>query len=62
VCDAHAGLGHVDDAKRCLRRLDASPDMRPDRRNEIITRLEALQKAPELPATGSASGSAAPSP
>jgi Tfp pilus assembly protein PilF len=63
VCDAHAGLGHVDDAKRCLRRLDASPDMRGERRNELITRLEALQKPTEPAAAGSAAtGSAAPSP
>lgn len=60
VCDAHRELGHIDDAKRCLRRLDASPDMRAERRNEIVTRLDALQKAADplaTPATGSGSAS-----
>ena len=58
VCDAHRALDHIDEAKRCLRRLDASPDMRMERRNEIIKRLEELNKPTE---TGSAAtGSAAP--
>jgi len=46
LCDAHGALGHIDDAKRCLRRLDASPDMRMERRGEIIKRLEELKPAP----------------
>jgi tetratricopeptide (TPR) repeat protein len=50
LCDAHAALGRVDDAKRCLRRLDASPDMRRERSPEVIQRLEELKSA----ATGSA--------
>ncbi|HEY5922712.1 MAG TPA: O-antigen ligase family protein, partial [Kofleriaceae bacterium] len=49
MCDAHVALGHADDAKRCLRRLDASPDMRPERRGEILKRLETIQK-PAVPA------------
>jgi hypothetical protein len=49
LCDSHRELGHIDDAKRCLRRLDASPDMRAERRGEIITRLEAMQKPLEIP-------------
>lgn len=53
LCDAHRSLGHNDDAKRCLRRLDASPDMRPERRNEILTRIEAINSG----ATGSGSAS-----
>jgi O-antigen ligase len=70
LCDAHAGLGSVDDAKRCLRRLDASPDMRVERRNEILTRLDAFAKGTALspglttPAptdSAGATGSAAPS-
>jgi O-antigen ligase len=44
MCDSHRALDHIDDAKRCLRRLDASADMRADRRSEIISRLEAMQK------------------
>jgi tetratricopeptide (TPR) repeat protein len=68
LCDAHRALEHPDDAKRCLRRLDASPDMRAERRGEIIQRLEAMQKPVELPGgvklpSGSAAtGSAAESP
>jgi hypothetical protein len=49
LCDAHRALDAVDEAKRCLRRLDSSPDMRPERRGEIINRLEALQKPAEPP-------------
>jgi predicted Zn-dependent protease len=70
LCDAHSSAGQIDDAKRCLRRLDASPDMRVERRNEILTRLESLQKPPGVgpsdtgAGAGSdpATGSAAPSP
>jgi O-antigen ligase len=53
VCDAHTGLGHIEEAKRCLRLLDGSPDMRIERRNEIITRLETIKALPP-PVTGSA--------
>ena len=67
LCDAHLKLGYVDEAKRCLRRLDASPDMLPERRAQVITRLEALRSAAgsgsTVPATGSGTpltGSAAP--
>jgi O-antigen ligase len=64
LCDAHAGLEHFDEAKRCLRRLDASPDMRAERRGELLNKLEALQKpGVPVPAAGSAAtGSAARSP
>ena len=61
LCDAHAALETIDEAKRCLRRLDASPDMRLERRLEIMKRLEAFQKPPlALEALGSsaATGSA----
>jgi O-antigen ligase len=47
LCDAHLAVDKADDAKRCLRRLDASPDMRVERRNEILTRLETLAKHAE---------------
>ncbi|HEX5061725.1 MAG TPA: hypothetical protein VFV99_20300, partial [Kofleriaceae bacterium] len=60
LCDAHAGLNHVDDAKRCLRRLDSSPDMRAERRNEILKRLDTLQTPSELPGAGSATPPATP--
>src|SRR5262249_47034149 len=33
LCDAHIALGHVDEAKRCLRGLDAAPEMRVERRS-----------------------------
>jgi O-antigen ligase len=49
VCDAHAALANSEEAKRCLRRLDASPDMRAERRGEIISRLETLQKPVAVP-------------
>jgi tetratricopeptide (TPR) repeat protein len=45
LCDAHVALGHGEDARRCLHRLDASPDMRVERRAEVVKRLETL-KAP----------------
>ncbi len=61
LCDAHRDLGSIDAAKRCLRRLDASPEMRPERRSEIMSRLEALRMpspptspVDSPPATGSA--------
>lgn len=62
LCDAQRALGQPDEAKRCLRRLDASPDMLNERRAEILTRIDAINsaKAPLLPgeaivpATGSA--------
>ena len=61
VCDAHLALGHTDDAKRCLRRLDASPDMRIERRNEVLNRIDAMQKpAPEKPADAVAPADASP--
>jgi hypothetical protein len=40
LCDAHLALAHWDDAKRCLRRLDASGLLPPERASEIATRLE----------------------
>jgi O-antigen ligase len=43
LCDSYSSLGQIDEAKRCLRRLDASPDMRQERAAEIMTRLEALK-------------------
>lgn len=42
LCDAHQSLGFGDEAKRCLRRLDASPDMLDPRRVEILRRIEAI--------------------
>ncbi|HUS28115.1 MAG TPA: O-antigen ligase family protein [Kofleriaceae bacterium] len=61
MCDAERDLGQLDEAKRCLRRLDASPDMRNERRGEILTRIETINraKAPPLPGTIPATGSAA---
>lgn len=52
LCDAHLALRYIDETKRCLRRLDASPDMLEERRGEIIKRLDAIhdQRSP----TGSA--------
>jgi tetratricopeptide (TPR) repeat protein len=60
VCDAHTALAHVDDAKRCLRRLDASPDMRRERGEEIVKRLLELQKAPPAPPAPTAGSAATP--
>jgi hypothetical protein len=71
LCDSHRALGFYDEAKRCLRRLDASADMLDKRRGEIIRRIEEVntQKATAGAATGSAavpapatSGSATASP
>lgn len=59
-CDAHLALGASDDAKRCLRRLDASPDMLDARRGEIIKRIETINSARPLPLP--LQGSAAPAP
>jgi hypothetical protein len=65
LCDSHIALGSWDDAKRCLRRLDADSEMRNDRRVEILRRLESVEDARRKqglgvpPATGSA---AAPAP
>lgn len=55
LCDSHQALGYRDEAKRCLRRLDASPDMLDPRRIEIVRRIEAINQQP-------ASGSALSSP
>jgi O-antigen ligase len=52
LCDSHAALANIDEAKRCLRRLDSSHDMRVERRKDVIERLDALQKPRD--ATGSA--------
>jgi tetratricopeptide (TPR) repeat protein len=65
LCDARRSLGNSDESKRCLRRLDASPDMLENRRGEILQRIEAIntEKPPvgtDTPLTGSAAtGSAA---
>lgn len=56
LCDAHRALGHSDDAKKCLRRLDASSDMYNERRAEILQRLEAINKG----TPGGPSGSTSP--
>lgn len=44
LCDAHTARHDWDVAKRCLRRLDASGDVRPERRSEVTSRLELLEK------------------
>jgi tetratricopeptide (TPR) repeat protein len=43
LCDSHQALGFADEARRCLRRLDASPDMLPDRRSQLLLRLEGIR-------------------
>jgi O-antigen ligase len=50
LCDAHRALGLMDEAKRCLRRLDASPDMLFPRRGEIVRRLDEIHRAREADA------------
>jgi O-antigen ligase len=45
LCDSEIALGALDDAKRCLRRLDSDSAMRSDRRVEIIRRLESIEEA-----------------
>jgi len=50
LCDSHQALGFKDEAKRCLRRLDASPDMLDPRRVEILRRIEAINHPPAPPA------------
>lgn len=64
LCDAKRDLGQPDEAKRCLRRLDASPDMLNERRSEILTRIDAINSAkPQpLPGVAPATGSATTSP
>jgi O-antigen ligase len=52
LCDAYNALGNRDESKRCLRRLDASPDMRAERRGEIVQRLEAIHAAGQPPLPG----------
>jgi O-antigen ligase/tetratricopeptide (TPR) repeat protein len=42
LCDAQRTLRQLDEAKRCLRRLDASTEMIPERRKEILTRIEEI--------------------
>jgi hypothetical protein len=44
TCDAQIGLGNLDEAKRCLRRLDVSGDVRIERRGELTSRFEQIEK------------------
>ncbi len=44
LCDAYTGLGNLDEAKRCLRRLDAAGVVTPVRAPEITTRLDEIAK------------------
>ena len=44
LCDAHARKGSADEAKRCLRRLDASGSVLPERATEITERLDEIQR------------------
>jgi O-antigen ligase len=49
-CDAQFALGYIEESRRCLRRLDASPDMLADKRTELLRRLEIIQGALRTPA------------
>jgi tetratricopeptide (TPR) repeat protein len=67
ACDAHAGLGEWDEARRCVRRLDASGIVPPARANEITGWLEQLDQARAAAAlrasgSGAAAGPASRSP
>lgn len=44
MCDAYIGLGSLEQAKRCLRRLDAAGVVTPVRAPEISTRLDEIAK------------------
>lgn len=44
LCDARVGLGQLDEAKRCLRRLDVSGDVRAERKAELKVRFERIEK------------------
>jgi len=57
VCDADLALARWDDAKRCLRRLDASGLIPDQRAKEIATRLEQAEAGRAAAATGSGSAS-----
>jgi O-antigen ligase len=56
LCDAHRALGFGDEAKRCLRKLDASADMLDERRPELLKRIEEINAARPIaaPTVGSA--------
>lgn len=41
-CDAHSGLEHWGDARTCLRKLDSSGLVPPEREHELATRLETI--------------------
>jgi O-antigen ligase len=45
LCDAQLALAYWDEAKRCLRRLDAAGLLPPERASEIAKRLEQIQEA-----------------
>ncbi|MGE5181189.1 MAG: hypothetical protein ACM31C_03965, partial [Acidobacteriota bacterium] len=45
LCDAQLALAYWDEAKRCLRRLDASGLVPPERSHEIADRLEKINQA-----------------
>lgn len=44
LCDARIALGKLDEAKRCLRRLDVSGDVRPERQSELTSRFDRIDK------------------
>lgn len=44
-CDVHSALGHWDDAKRCLRKLDSSGLVSGERRAEWTRRLEQIEQS-----------------
>jgi O-antigen ligase len=57
-CEAHTALLQWDDAKRCLRRLDASGVANPERRADISSRIEQLDKRRATAEDGADAGSA----
>lgn len=44
LCDAHLGKGNAEEAKRCLRRLDASSIVLPESVHEVIDRLAEIDR------------------
>jgi hypothetical protein len=44
LCDAQLGKGNADEAKRCLRRLDASGILLPESVHEVTDRLAELDR------------------
>jgi len=54
LCDAHLALGNADEGKRCLRRLDASPDMLEEQRATLFQRIEDANRSPRPQSNGDA--------